>query len=122
MGKNNFFIFVIPRPRPHQLKGRPDPLRIDTCQITTYVSAMETQNFWNFGEKSRLARVAGIDPSNLSRVLVGERIISLRMARKLEAASISVLGLRRAIPAACWLGLEAHPALGAERKEEACAE
>ena len=79
---------------------------------------METQNFWNFGEKSRLARVAGIDPSNLSRVLVGERIISLRMARKLEAASISVLGLRRAIPAACWLGLEAHPALAREEQEE----
>lgn len=77
---------------------------------------METQKFWCFGEKSRLARVAGIDPSNLSRVLARERIISLRMARKLEAASISVLGLRRAIPAACWLGLEEHPAF--EREEE----
>ena len=79
---------------------------------------METQNFWNFGEKSRLARVAGIDPSNLSRVLARERIISLRMARKLEAASISVLGLRRAIPAACWLGLEEHPAFGREEKQK----
>ena len=79
---------------------------------------METQTFWNYGEKSRLARVAGIDPSNLTRVLTGERILSLRMARKLEAASISVLGLRRAIPAACWLGLEAHPALAREKQEE----
>ena len=65
-----------------------------------------------------MARVAGIDPSNLTRVLTGERILSLRMARKLEAASISVLGLRRAIPAACWLGLEAHPALAREKQEE----
>lgn len=69
-----------------------------------------------------MARAAGIDPSNLTRVLTGERILSLRMARKLEAASISVLGLRRAIPAACWLGLEAHPALAHESKEETCAE
>ena len=65
-----------------------------------------------------MARAAGIDPSNLTRVLTGERILSLRMARKLEAASISVLGLRRAIPAACWLGLEAHPALAREKQEE----
>ena len=65
-----------------------------------------------------MARTAGVAPSNLSRMLAGERTISLRMARKLESASISVLGLRRAIPAACWLGLEEHPALAREKQEE----
>ena len=103
-------------------KCRPAAWLVDAYQSMTYVSGMETQNFWNFGEKSRLARTAGVDPSNLSRMLAGERTISLRMARKLEAASISVLGLRRAIPAACWLGLEEHPAFGREEKERvACA-
>ena len=96
-------------------KHRPVSWLVDAYQAMTYVSGMETQNFWNFGEKSRLARTAGVAPSNLSRMLAGERTISLRMARKLEAASISVLGLRRAIPAACWLGLEEHPAF--EREE-----
>ena len=81
---------------------------------------METSTFWNYGEKARVARAAGIRHHHLTEIIGGSRGASVHMARKLEAASISVLGLRRAIPAACWLGLEEHPAL--ERKEETCAE
>ena len=75
---------------------------------------METSTFWNYGEKTRLARAAGIERSNLYLILTKERRISVQMARRLEAASIEVLGLRRAIPAACWLGLEHHPAFDRE--------
>ena len=67
-----------------------------------------------FTSDTPLSKTFRRGPNGMEK-LAGERNISLRMARKLEAASISVLGLRRAIPAACWLGLEEHPAL--ERKE-----
>ena len=78
---------------------------------------MENQ-FWNFGEKSRLAKTVGIRQHHLSEIITGERGLSVKMARKLEAASIAVLGLRRAIPASCWLGLDEHPALVRGKLEE----
>ena len=78
---------------------------------------METHTFWNYGEKARVARAAGIRHHHLTEIINGDRGVSVQMARKLEAASITVLGLRRAIPAACWLGLEHHPAFDREGAE-----
>lgn len=91
-------------------------LTIARCRYKS--RGMEKSTNWNFGEKAKLARAAGVLPQHLSQIMKGDRPVSVRMARKLEEASIRVLGLRRAIPAAAWAGFEEHPALVRGKMEE----
>lgn len=71
---------------------------------------MEKQ-FWNHGEKARVAELAGVSPQALSDILSGNRDCGRDRAQRLEAATIIVLGTARRVPAAAWAGLEVHPAL-----------
>jgi hypothetical protein len=65
-------------------------------------------DFWNYGEKAKVARAAGIPAPALSDILSGVRGCGLGRARRLEAATALVLGKSRMIPAAAWIGLEEH--------------
>lgn len=78
---------------------------------------METITHWKYGEKARLAEVAGIkDQQQLTDFIAGRKNFSVKRARRLEAASYIVRGPDRAIPFLAWLRQEKHPALekGAE--------
>ena len=74
----------------------------------------QSQAFWAFGEKSKVSQAAGILPQHLSLILSGDRQVSVQMARRLEAATILVLGNMRRVPAGAWLRLEGHPAFERE--------
>ena len=71
---------------------------------------METQ-FWNRGEKARVARTAGISPQALNDILSGAQPCGRDRARRLEAATLLVLGKNRVVPAAAWAGFVEHEAL-----------
>ena len=71
---------------------------------------METK-FWNRGEKARVARAAHMSPQNLHDILKGTQACGLKRARRLEAATLLVLGEGRVVPAAAWVGLIEHEAL-----------
>jgi len=76
---------------------------------------MENQ-FWNYGEKAKVARAAGMSPQALNDILSGVRPCGRKRARKLEAASLLVLGESRAVPAAAWAKYTDHPATVWEKK------
>lgn len=67
-------------------------------------------NHWLPNEKTKVAEAAGLNLRELTDFLAGRRNFSVEKARELEAASITVMGLNRKIPAAAWLRLEKHPA------------
>ena len=71
---------------------------------------MENQ-FWNHGEKARVARAARMSPQNLHDILKGTQTCGLKRARRLEAATLLVLGESRVVPATAWVGLAEHVAL-----------
>lgn len=77
-------------------------------------------SFWKLGEKSRLARVAGISPQSLGDILARRRSPRKDLAAKLEIASGVVLGNRRRIPAAEWRtnDISDHPAFYSSVEEE----
>jgi plasmid maintenance system antidote protein VapI len=81
---------------------------------------METPTFWNPGEKTRVAQAAGLALRELTDLIGGRKNVSVARARKLEAATRTVLGDWRTVPAAAWLRLETHTAME-KAKEEACA-
>lgn len=71
---------------------------------------MNTQ-FWNTGEKSRLAAASHLKLRQVVDIIAGRLNVSPKRAQVLEAASLLVLGRDRRIPLAAWLRLESHPAL-----------
>ena len=71
---------------------------------------METQ-FWNHGEKARVARMAGITPQALNDILSGTQPCGRDRARRLEAATLLALGKDRVVPAAAWARFVEHPAI-----------
>jgi hypothetical protein len=73
---------------------------------------METTSFWKTGEKSQLARAAGLGVRKITDIIAGRLNVSPKRAQLLEAASVLVCGYDRRIPAAAWLRLEKHPAFG----------
>lgn len=75
-----------------------------------YRTPMSTN--WLPNEKTKVAEAAGLKLRELTDFLAGRRNFSVEKARELEAASILVLGVSRKVPAAAWLRLEKHPALG----------
>ena len=77
------------------------------------------KHFWNYGEKSRVARAARMTPQHLNDILTGARSCGRKRARRLETATLVELGEERCVPAAAWVGFQEHPALakGQERKE-----
>lgn len=73
---------------------------------------MNTQSFWQYSEKSKVAKAAGISRQLMNDYSLGSRSMSVKRARKMEAATLLVLGEGRVVPAVAWLGLEKHPAIG----------
>ena len=75
---------------------------------------MGTQNssFWKRGEKTALARAAGLSGRQvLNDFIAGRFSFTADRARSLEAATRQVLGADRVIPATAWLRLTEHVAL-----------
>lgn len=66
--------------------------------------------YWLPNEKTKVAEAAGLKLRELTDFFAGRRNFSAGKARELEAASITVLGLGRRVPAAAWLRIEKHPA------------
>ena len=66
---------------------------------------METQ-FWNHGEKARVARMAGITPQALNDILSGTQPCGRDRARRLEAATLLALGKDRVVPLPCSMANE----------------
>lgn len=69
------------------------------------------KKFWERGEKARVARAARMSPQQLNDILMGTRPCGLKRARRLEAATLLVLGEGRVVPATAWVRLADHAAL-----------
>lgn len=67
--------------------------------------------FWHRGEKVLVAKAAGLELRELTDLISGRRNVGVMRARRLEAATLTVLGEDRCVPAAAWLRLEKHPAM-----------
>jgi hypothetical protein len=76
---------------------------------------MENQ-FWNHGEKKLVAEAAKMSPQALNDILSGAQPCGRDRARRLEAATLLVLGGKRVVPAAAWAGFIDHPATVREKK------
>ena len=50
------------------------------------------QTFWEYGQRAAIAKLAGIDMSNLYAILARKRKVSLQRARLLQNVSGVVLG------------------------------
>lgn len=59
------------------------------------------QGYWKHGQRRRIAELADISDAHLSDVLHRRRGVSLDVAKRLEAASGEVLGVR--IPWETWM-------------------
>ena len=67
---------------------------------------------WIKGEKSEVARAAGIELRELTDFLAGRKQrFSVKRAQRLEAATLSVLGASRRISVSVWLRVDDHPIL-----------